>query len=183
MMKWLLTPTRELVAYEDEEAEIEALMREEGRRLGKEEGEKWGFASAHEELKSLMQLLHAIADKLLEQKTDLLMQLKPEIVDFTLKVAEQIIRKELVDPEVHTHLIHALLHLASKHFAHETLTIYLAPDDLSGLEKHLVGFPKQITFLSDHLMQRGDCRIEATSGLLNAEITRQLEELYDKIAR
>lgn len=149
---------------------------------GRDEGEKRGYAKAVEETKQLIALLHTIADRLMEHKKILLTQLKPEVVDFCLAVAEKIIRKELGDPKAHEMLVHSLLNQAMKTFTAEALTVYLAPDDLVMFQQSFPLEGGQITYLADSLLQQGDCRIVAKSGLLSAQITRELEDLRAKLS-
>lgn len=159
------------------EAELECAIYK-----GRDEGEKRGYAKAVEDLKQLMTLLHTIADRLMEQKKQLLTQLKPEVVDFALSIAEKIIRKELSDPKAHEKLVHSYLNQAMKIFVGEALRVYLAPDDLVMFQERFPLEGGNITYLADSLLQQGDCKIVAKSGLLSAQITRELGDLRDKLS-
>ena len=169
-----LTPARTLIAEEGHElSEI---------YKGSDEGERRGYAKAVEELRRFTTLLHTIADKLLEQKKAMLTQLKPEVIDFSLEIAEKVIRKELSDPKTHEKLISSLLNQAIKTFSGEPLTVYLAPDDLILFQERCPLEGGAINYSSDPLLQCGDCRIEAKSGVLTAHISRELEDLRAKFS-
>ncbi len=177
-----LTPNGELHAQNKLDGEVEELFQHEWQKAflkGQEEGEKNGYAKAQEELKSFNSLLQAIATKLMEHRKQLLVQLKPEVIDFALRVSEKIIRSELSRPETHIKLIQSLINQATKALPTEQLTLYLCPEDLHFVQHHLQA--PSLHFFPDPLMRRGDCRIEAKSGLLNANITRELDDLRTRI--
>ncbi|MCH9609750.1 MAG: hypothetical protein S4CHLAM45_01410 [Chlamydiales bacterium] len=178
-----LSENRELLPTEQREDLLYENEYKNAFSKGKEEGERRGYAKAVEELKSLTLLLHTIADKLVEQKEQLLSEMKPEVIDFSLTVAEKIIRTELAQPKVHEKLIHSLLNQALKHFGNHPLKVFLAPDDLVLFQQTFPLETGSIRYLSDPLIQRGDCRIEAASGLLNAQINRQLEDVRAKLSQ
>ncbi|MCP5468985.1 MAG: hypothetical protein H7A36_00570 [Chlamydiales bacterium] len=184
-----LTPSRELVEEEREDA-FESLFAEEYQKAksrGKSEGEQLGYEKAAHELASLVSLLQRLSERLLEQKKRVLEQLKPEVVHFALRVCERVIRKELQEPDTFVHLINELLGEAIHAFAGEKIKIFLAPQDLETLQKHLgkVYYNKSevpnLSFHVDELMCSGDCRIEAASGVLNADLEHVLDDLNTKI--
>jgi flagellar assembly protein FliH len=154
---------------------------------GSKAGEKIGYEKALNETKVHLDLLQAIADKLLEQKKRLLDQLKPQIIEFAITLCEKIIRNELKSKEALVKLIHSLLTISLSQSRQESLQIFLAPDDLIMLEGHLAQIQcdkhiiAEITFRADPMIKRGDCRLETQTGLLNYSISRQLSDLQTKI--
>lgn len=154
---------------------------------GEEKGERSGFEKAKKEMAPFLNLLQAIAGRLLEQKGRLLDQLKPEIIEFAIAICERIIRKELSQPESLVRLIQSLLGNASSALQQDILHIHLAPDDLIMLEEQLnhIHYDRQqikgIRFAADPLMRRGDCRIESKTSLLNHDISRELLDLQSKL--
>lgn len=169
-----LTPSRTLIV-QDGQGEEEIFK-------GRDEGERRGYAKAVEELRRFTTLLHTIADKLIEQKKAMLNQLKPEVIDFSLEIAEKVIRKELSDPKAHEKLINSLLNQAIKTFSGESLTVYLASDDLVMFQERCPLQGGNINYAEDAMLQCGDCRIEAKSGVLTAHISRELEDLRAKFS-
>jgi flagellar biosynthesis/type III secretory pathway protein FliH len=184
-----LTATKELLYLESKEGEG-SFIEEECRKAfqqGVEQGKKIGYEKYAQENKPLLELLPLIAQKLLEQKRKLLELLKPEIVEFCLHVCERVLRRELSQPESMATLINSLLNVCLPQFSHEKIHILLAPEDLVMLENHLtqIHFNKReiegISFRADPLIKRGDCRIEAKTGLLNYSIARELADLQAKV--
>ncbi|MCH9627540.1 MAG: hypothetical protein S4CHLAM2_11810 [Chlamydiales bacterium] len=184
----LLTPKGELLE-KDQEKFID-LVEEECRKSfqkGQDKGEKVGYYKALEESKLFLTLLQTVTRRVLEQKNRLLDQLKPEIIEFAMSVCEQVLRKELSQPQTLVRLIHSLLAVATPPLKEDTIKVVLAPDDFLMLEKNFDHIHydkkevKEIRFVSDPLMRRGDCRIETTSGLLNYDISRELNDLQAKV--
>lgn len=184
----LLTATKEL--YFTNNAIPPSFVEDECRlsfQKGQEDGKKIGYACALHEINSLFELLQTLSKKLLEQNKRLLEQLKPEIVEFAISLCERIIRKELSHPEALVQLINSLLNVSATHLRNAKLNIILSPDDLVMLETQLIKIQydqreiEGISFHSDPSVQRGDCRIETPSGLLNYNISRELANLQAKI--
>lgn len=184
----ILTSSGELLHSKKEG--ISDLIAEECRKAfqkGFEKGEKVGHQRALEESKTFLDLLQVIARKVLEQKERLLDQLKPEIIEFSMVVCEQVIRKELSQPQALVRLINTLLNLAHPELKNDPIHIILSPEDYLLLEEIFshIQYDAQklaeIQFKSDPLMRRGDCRIETKSALLNYDISRELSDLQTKV--
>lgn len=185
----VLSPNRELQFLQHDEATKDLFEEEWAKAFqkGEEKGERSGFERARKEMAPSLNLLQAIASRLLELKGRLLDQLKPEIIEFAIAICERIIRKELSQPEALVKLIQSLLGSASTAVQQDILHIHLAPDDLIMLEKQLnqIHYDRQqikgIRFAADSLMRRGDCRIESKTSLLNHDISRELLDLQSKL--
>lgn len=168
-----LTAKRELIEEKRSET-FETLFAEEYRKakeLGALQGEKRGYQRAQEELGSLLLLVQRLSEKLLEQKKQLLEQMKPQMGELVLLIAEKVIRTQLQNREQLTHHIEQLIELAQQAFPDEKLKVFTAPCDQSQLQV------EGITFLPDPTLNPGDCRIEARSGMVQAAVKRLLEEL------
>lgn len=154
---------------------------------GEKRGEKLGYERALVEIKSQLLILQTLSKKLLEHKYHLLEQLKPEVVEFAISVCERVIRRELSQPEALVKLINTLISYASSAIHNDSVQLILAPEDLVMLESYLasIHYDKreigEVRFCTDPLMQRGDCRIETRSSLLNYTISRQLSDLQSKV--
>lgn len=184
-----LTATKEIYFSEAQEDHRFFLEEEctKAFKKGEEAGEKLGYERALFEMKGLFGLMQTLTRKLLEQKKRLLDQLKPEIVEFSVAVCERVIRKELSQPESLARLISSLLSVRDPNIAQERLKILLAPEDLMMLEGYFdrIHYDQQeiegVSFKADPLIQRGDCRIEGESALLNYSIARELSDLSAKV--
>lgn len=184
-----LNASRELylIQSDQESATFVEEACKEAFRNGEKQGEKLGYERALLEVKTLLHVLQTLARKLLEHKQHLLEQLKPEVVEFAISVCERIIRKELCQPEALVKLINSLLSYAGSTIYNDSIQLILCPDDLVMLESYLasIHYDKReiggVSFRSDPLMQRGDCRLETRAALLNYTISRQLTDLQSKV--
>lgn len=168
-----LTATRELIEEQRDET-FQTLFAEEYRKakeLGKQEGEVIGYKRAEAELGTLLVLVQRLSQKLLEQKTRLFEQLKPDMDALVLLIAEKIIREQLKDPDLLNRRVEALLDQAISAFTGEPLKVFVAPQDLGVIQI------EGVTFLADSTLCPGDCRIEARSGMINGQISRLLEDM------
>lgn len=183
---------QETISTSDQEeisGDLVTIERIEAYQKGKEEGERQGYEKAQKELEAFVNLLQTMAAKILEQKKSLLEHLKPEIIEFSLAICERVIRQELAQPEKLARMIDSLLATATASLQGDLVKIILSPDDLILLENHLTKIQydkheiKGIRFNPDPTIRRGDCRIEAKTGLLNCTISRELEDLRSKVLR
>jgi len=171
-----LTANRELVA-EKREKILETLFAEEYRKAkerGELSGEKQGYEKASQETASLVALLQRLSERLLEQKKRLFEQMKPELIELSLLIAERVIRQELKNKESMQAMVDSLLDQAMNAFSDEKLKVFLAPADWEALGSRQL---QSVSFLADPTLSQGDCRIEAKSGLLNATLSHILEDL------
>jgi flagellar biosynthesis/type III secretory pathway protein FliH len=166
-------------------------------RKGKEEGIAQGYIQSKDEMAAFLELIQSISSKVLEEKKRLMDQLKPEIIEFCIAVAEKIIRQELSHKEKLSKLIDSFLQLITPPInslntsrnSIETIKISLSPEDLELLEDCFEHFNYEkgdmtaIKFVSDPLMVRGDLRMETKSQFLNFSVNRELEDLRSKILR
>lgn len=183
----IFTSKGELISHEERGAITELFEEEINRSFknGFEKGESIGYEKGLAEGKVLLNLLQKMADKLLEQKEKLLDQLKPEMIEFSLKVCERIIRRELSQPESLAKLISSLLSTLDGGVKSGTIDIFLSSEDVALLQNHhdQINLKGALGFrlIADPLVRRGDVRIENKMGLLNYDISRELAELQMKI--
>ncbi len=184
------TPLGQIQASETRESGFTELLNEEKQKAcqrGREEGEKIGYAKAKEEMEAFLQLLQTITEKMLEEKKRLFDELKPDIIEFALTVAERVIRIELSQPEKLAKLIESFLTHSA--FQGETLKVILAPEDLVMLESHLQKISydnkeiKGLRFASDSFLRRADVRIETKTAILNFALSREMEDIRSKVLR
>lgn len=160
---------------------------EAGKEEGIEEGFKEGADQIRAELKVAIELTNKIASNLLSKKEEIFNQLKPEIIKFSLAVSEKMLRKELSHAKSFLELLEKLFDEAKNIIKDTNVSIYLAPEDATMLEKEIhhleldqEGF-SNATFISDPMIPRGNCRIETPLGLINFDIERLLTDLEEKI--
>lgn len=185
-LNYVLTSCGELteqVALKEEAArELLQIEIKRAFRQGKEEGERCGYAKALDESHHASLLLHTLADRLIEHRKQLLAELKPEVIELAFQIAETLVRHELSQPAQFMSLIDALINQALRNFADTPLKVFLAPEDLNAMQEALKQLKSHtIAFHADPKLRQLDCRIECESGVLNAEIARELMHLKAKL--
>jgi flagellar assembly protein FliH len=141
----------------------------QGRKDGFEYGRKH-MAIVQSQLENLIEDLDALPSKLLADYRDW-------IVDTCLKIARQIVRRELeTDHNQLIHLIDTILKETSEKY---TLTVHLNPADHELLKKHMdpVRFSEQtgrkVDLKPDPEVQRGGCWLENEIERVDATIEKQ----------
>ncbi len=175
----LLNAKREVLSSRDES--FHDLVEEECRKAfqkGVEKGEKIGLLKGQQESSTFVDLLQRMAERVLEHKSRLIDQLRPEIVEFSMGVCERIIRRELSQPHVFAQLIGMLISVATARMKQQPLEVVVSPEDYAMLESLELD---EVQFIQDPLMRRGDCRVESQGGLINYDISRELSELQAKV--
>lgn len=173
-------------SHEEEKSKINNILQEERERsfqLGLKKGEALGYEKARNELSLAFHTVHKMGEMLHEQKTQLLNQMKPEVIEFALSVCEQVLRKELSQTETFIKYLQSLLTTMHISSVDGIFHVFLAPEDLIMLDpffseiESILNPIKDIRFLPDSTLTRGDCRIESKTGLLNSSIAREIENL------
>jgi len=144
-----------------------------------EEGKKIGYTQAKKEFCSDFSLITSLSQRLLEEQKRLMDRLKPEMIELTLAIAEKIIRQELSHPEKLMRMIDSLLTATMITFQEEKIVIFVSPQDYMRLKEQKV--EGTLLFVSDSLLQQGDCRIETKSKLINSMVARELEDLKTNV--
>jgi flagellar assembly protein FliH len=160
---------------------------EEGAHSGREIGQKEGREQAQAELTSMIEVLKEVVDKFSSDKGKLFEQLKGDIVKLTLAVCEKILKQQVDNSKTFSSLVESLLNQAKFVFNEENVRVVLSPEDLERFESQLKAINydqntiKKLTFLSDSAIAKGNCRIEASMGLVNFDIRRQLSDLQETL--
>lgn len=158
---------------------------EKAFEMGKKEGESQGYDKARSESQSLCQLLHTLADKLMQHRKQLLIQVKPEVIELAFDIAEKLIRQELSQTKTLMQFIHALVMQAIGAFAGTPIKIFLNPENMLEIEPMLDSIQSQmrtkLEFCADPKLTMGDCRIQSDVGILNAEIKKQLDHMKSRL--
>ncbi|NGX60768.1 MAG: hypothetical protein K940chlam9_00236 [Chlamydiae bacterium] len=136
-----------------------------------------------EENEAWLTLIEKIGKTLLDYKKELLEKIKPELIEFSLRVCERVLRNELADPENLTRLIDSLFSSAFSLFEEEKLTLFLAPHDLARLEASLLSEKKweMVRLCVDPMMQTGDVRIETKTRMCRYDLSRELALIQENV--
>jgi len=183
----LLSMNRELLPLHEGEQKIHSLFEQEYQKAfekGKTAGYKEGKTQAQESLAGVHGLMQRVAHRLLEQKQQLMHQLKPEVVEFALAAATAVLKKELLEKETLIELIHHVLNKVSHYETSEKWHLYLSPQDLVQLEEALEQqlHPSGCVVLRpDPSLPRGDFRLESEKTLLRFSLEREMEQIKQQV--
>lgn len=156
---------------------------EAGKSEGLDMGIKQGYEIARSSLRSTIALLNNIVDAFKINQEEIYEQIKPEIIKFALSCCETLLRKELSNPKNFAAQIETLLTLGKPILKEVSVDIILAPEDLSMLEQSIndIAYEKEdfksLNFVADKSIERGNCRLESSLGLVNFDINRLLSDL------
>lgn len=147
----------------------------EAFEMGHKEGYQAGLEEAREKTGHLLAIVKSVEDLW----NRLVKRYETEIVDLVCKVAEKVVYGQVaVDKEIITRaILSAFKKIADP--VHATITVH--PDDYQYIEavkedffEEIKGL-KQVTLVSDPLIDVGGCRIETPSGEVETDIEERLE--------
>lgn len=160
---------------------------EAGRSEGLELGFKQGLITARGQFKDSISMLNLIAAAFQIKKEEIFEQVKPDIVKLCLILCEKLLQKELKDPLAFASLIDKLLQQVKSIIKDVPVDVVVAPEDLEMLKNNMEAIGetgealKQIHFIAETTMERGNCRLETSLGMLNFNIQRVLKDLEVKV--
>ena len=169
--------------------EVEEAPESHAYEKGKREGERIGYMRARAEDAAYLEILQTVIQKILDEKERLFDHLRPELLEFSLILCERVMRQELAQPETLAKMIDEHLRNAAPTLQGALVHIVLSPEDLAMLQGHLetIHYDKReirgVRFVPDPTMHRGDVRIETPTHLLNCALTRELDDVREKILK
>jgi flagellar assembly protein FliH len=141
----------------------------QGQKDGSEIGQK-SMAIVREHLEDLFAGLHRLPEQLLADY-------RGWIIDTSLAIARHVVGRELAgDKQQLIQLIDSLVREADEG---HTLTLYVNPNDLDLLEKHVelkhleANSGRALHLKADPRLERGGCRMESDIQMLDASIEKQ----------
>jgi flagellar assembly protein FliH len=160
----------------DAERKAQALE-EQAYRKGYEQGQKDGFQFGQRSMAIVKEHLETLLPELQGLTETLLTQYRDWLIDTCLSVSLRIVRRELATDSSHlSQFIDTLLREAVDG---HMLTVYVHPDDLDLLEKHVdlkllaERSGRNFSLKADVQLDRGGCRLESDMQLLDASIEKQ----------
>lgn len=184
--------TRAITTAEERIKQLEAEAREridavqkDAFKKGFEEGQEAGFKEGKAEVERLTDRLHAIIERALDKRGEILEKTEAEIVELVLLVAKKVVKviSENQKNVVVQNIVQALRKLRTR--SEVTIRVNLA--DLQLVTEHAKDFvamaenAKHIQIVEDTTVDRGGCIIETDFGEIDARISSQLHELEEKI--
>lgn len=154
-------------------------------RKGFDEGREAGYKEGKAEVERLIGRLHAIIERALDKRGEILEKTEAEIVELVLLVAKKVVKviSENQKNVVVQNIVQALRKLRTR--SEVTIRVNLA--DLQLASEHAKDFvamaenAKRIQIVEDTTIDRGGCIIETDFGEIDARIASQLHELEEKI--
>lgn len=182
-----------VAAAQKEKEKLLQQAQKEAERLweeAKQKGYAEGFQSGLEEGETKSRELIGEAEKQLAEarqlRQDMLQKIEPQVVELAVKIAEKFVgEKILADVQVLQQLIHGALQQIQ-----ETgeIIIRLHPEDAAACRERLpqwqeeLGEQVSLNLISDHTMQRGECRVESTSSVYTCQVDERFAALRKMLA-
>ena len=160
-------------------------IRKKAQEEGYEAGRKTGFAEGHLEVERLVNQLHAIIDKTIEKRNDIIDESETQIINLVIMIAKKVVKviSENQKNVVVNNVIQALRKLKSR----GEVLIKVNIDDVDLTSDHIKDFMRMVeniqsvTVVEDSTVDKGGCIIETDFGEIDARISSQLHEIEEKI--
>lgn len=158
-----------------------------GRLEGFEVGLLQGKTITHDQFKDALGMLNLIAASFQLQREEVFKQLKPEIIKFNINLMEKLLQRELKNPDVFAGLIEKLLQQIESVIKDAAVNVFVSSEDSQLLKTSLksLELPLQtlsrVNLMEDVSMERGNCRLETSLGMLNFDIPRLMKDLEIKV--
>ena len=158
---------------------------EEARRSGFEEGRESGFTTGEAEHERLVQRLHAIINRAIERRNEIIEESEAQIINLVIHIAKKVVKviSENQRNVVVNNVVQALRKLKEK----TDVIIRVNIEDLEMVTNHIqdiierVEREHHITVAEDSTVDPGGAIIETDFGEIDARIASQLQEIEDRI--
>jgi len=160
-------------------------IRKKAQEEGYEAGRETGFAEGQVEVERLVNQLHAIIDKTIEKRNDIIDESETQIINLVIMIAKKVVKviSENQKNVVVNNVIQALRKLKSR----GEVLIKVNIDDVELTSDHIKDFMRMVenirsvTVVEDSTVDKGGCIIETDFGEIDARISSQLHEIEEKI--
>jgi len=160
-------------------------IRKKAQEEGYEAGRETGFAEGHLEVERLVNQLHAIIDKTIEKRNDIIDESETQIINLVIMIAKKVVKviSENQKNVVVNNVIQALRKLKSR--GEVLIKVNIADVELTS--DHIKDFMRMVenirsvTVVEDSTVDKGGCIIETDFGEIDARISSQLHEIEEKI--
>ncbi len=157
----------------------------EARERGEQEGREQGFETGKTEVERLVNRLHAIIDKAIDRRNEIIEESEGQIIQLVLQIAKKVVKviSENQRNVVINNVVQALRTLKSK----ADVTIRVNFEDLKMTTEHteqiieMVERVGNVTVAEDSTVDPGGAVIETDFGHIDARISSQLREIEDRI--
>ncbi|MDA3941827.1 MAG: flagellar assembly protein FliH [Spirochaetia bacterium] len=182
----LVSDAEKSAAESTEKVETDlAAIRKKSEEEGYEAGLESGFAEGKSEVERLVQQLHAIIDKTIEKRNDIIDESETQVINLVVMIAKKVVKviSENQKNVVVNNVIQALRKLKSR--GEVLIKVNLADVELTS--EHIKDFMRMVenirsvTVVEDSTVDKGGCIIETDFGEIDARISSQLHEIEEKI--
>ncbi|NLP37615.1 MAG: hypothetical protein GX357_08190 [Firmicutes bacterium] len=172
------TEKEQILQQAQEEAER---LRQEARQEGYDKGLKTGLEQGAEKSQELIKEAEKQLEETRQLRKEMLQRVEPQVVELAVKIAEKFVGQKLVeDAQILQQLIEEALRQIQ-----ETgeIIIRLHPEDAAACREKLplwqeeLGEYATLNLLSDHTLQRGDCRVESTGSVYSCQVDERFASL------
>ncbi|MEA1910684.1 MAG: flagellar assembly protein FliH [Spirochaetota bacterium] len=160
-------------------------IRKKAEEEGYEAGRETGFSEGQVEVERLVNQLHAIIDKTIEKRNDIIDESETQIINLVIMIAKKVVKviSENQKNVVVNNVIQALRKLKSR--GEVLVKVNIADVELTS--DHIKDFMRMVenirsvTVVEDSTVDKGGCIIETDFGEIDARISSQLHEIEEKI--
>ncbi len=162
-------------------AEKEKQGYEEGTHKGHKQGSENAKAEISAQYTELITTLNGIVKTALSEKLRIVKDTEPDVVNLAVDIAKKVVNDELkTSKKILVSLVkEGIKRLENK----ESVIIYCNPDDLKMIKLRraelaaLVENVKALHILPDDFVNKGECRLETKSEIIDTDINYQFEEI------
>lgn len=173
----------------EQAAELKATAEKQGYEAGMDKGYYEGLEKGKSEMdnkySALSGTLTKIAETALTEKHKLIKNTEDDIVKLAVDVARKVVGRELVqDRSIVVNFVkEAIKMLEDK----EKIIVYCHPEDIELIKSHredfirLTDLNEALHILPDDMLERGECRLESNSEIVDTDINYQFGEIKKKL--
>ena len=154
---------------------------ENSYKFGFEDGRKIGLDEGREEVRSTVEALSRMLAAVAEERLKLLRDSETVVFELASSIARRIIHREVrIDPQIIRRVVAESLRLVEER---QTIQLRVSPSDwqhVKAYEQELTGTShgiKTLEIREDERIEPGGCVIESESGIVDARIQTQLDEI------
>lgn len=154
-------------------------------KYGFKDGKKIGLQEGREEVRQGLECIKYITDELKQRRENFMKEADELVLQLAVRLAERIIRKEVkTDPEVVKNVARECLKLVEER---QRICIRVHPSDwqvINEFEEEILTSThgvKSLEIKEDDHVTPGGCIIESDSGIVDAQLETQLQEISESL--
>lgn len=175
---------------EEQAAELKSTKEKEGYDAGLDKGYFEGLEKGKTEMdhkyESLSNTLTKITENALTEKHKIIKNTEDDIVKLAVDIAKKVVGQEMKgNSDIVVNFVkEAIKMLENK----EKIIIYCHPEDIELIKSHREDFIKltdlteALHILPDDMLERGECRLESNSEIVDTDINYQFGEIKKKLS-